>query len=415
MAILTDSLKQKKETESMEKKTIRVKTKYEENHLTAKLPMAPKLLVAGSTLSGFWFDAHNLETHGAERLLALVIPPEVDAVDNYAFSGWYGLRHVCFDKKALRLGAGVFSNCICLETAVLAEGMQVIPLETFSGCSGLRQVTIPDTVTEIHMCSFKNCSKLESLMLPPALEVVEDAAFWGCRSLEKVRLPDTLKTLGDDAFGSCTALRKVYLPDSLEAIGSCAFQNCTNLQEIVLPPELRDLPAGVFAGCKSLRRIVLPEHLENISPYAFYGCENLETVEYTGTARFPDAFVGTPYLHRRNPRMAARKLLPMELLNNFAGAVPGAVLCAMGCHWFDIDKDYRFFATDHPGVIEVRTCYPDPAFAEGYANDRMLVTADLKPIPNIQPQLRYSEEAIRGLGKMYHARAALELLHMEED
>lgn len=371
----------------MHKVRITAKAKETENHIVVSLSQPPQLILEGTVLTDYWVDSAACETPGRT---AAVIPPEADMVQNWAFRGWPCLEHVRFGKKPLRLGAGVFADCTSLETAVLAEGTDRIPLSAFHRCSSLRQVILPDTVTRINMNAFKNCAALKNLDFPTSLEVIELSAFWGCRNLEEVRLPDSLKELGDDAFGNCTGLRKAELPESLEEIGICAFLNCVSLEEIVIPAGVKRLPLGVFAGCKSLRRVVLPGTLEFVSRYAFYRCDNLEIVEHPAPEQIAPALWNTPFWRQRHPEERPEKRLPMELLNQISGEISGCMLSAMGYHGFDLDRNYRFFTTEYPGVIEVRSRYREEPL-EDYRNDFLLMTEALEPIPGIQPLLGLSD------------------------
>ena len=364
---------------------ITAKPRQQDDHITVRSEKAPHLLLDGTVLRGF---TNEKETGRTKKLTGVEIPAWVDTIENYAFSGWDILQHVCFGKTPFRLGCGVFSNCLSLKTAVLAEGTDRVSMSTFSGCTSLQKVTLPDTVTRINMNAFKNCTALETVAFPPALETIEMTAFWGCRSLMELCLPDGLKELGNDAFGNCTGLKQVHLPGSLQEIGSCAFQNCTALEEIVIPEGVKQLPLGVFAGCKNLRRVVLPQSLEQVSAYAFYRCTSLETVEHLDPGKFEKALWDTPFCQKRRLGVPGKSRLPMELLNQISGKISGCVLSAMGYHWFDIDREYQIFLTDRPGVVEVHSRYTDEKTPNQWFNDYFLMTEDLEPISGIRPVLR---------------------------
>lgn len=242
------------------------------------------------------------------------------------------------------------------------------------------------------MEAFKNCSALKEIAFPESLEVIELYAFWGCRSLEEISLPKSVTELGDDCFASCTNLKKAELPDSLKSIGFCAFMNCISLEEIVIPAGVTELPLGVFAGCKKLRRVVLPETVESIHPYAFYRCKKLEQVEHPAVERFANALEHTPFWRIKNPDAPVKKQLPMELLNIISGPVSGAMLSAMGYHWFEVDREYRIVLTGEPGVFEVCSRYPS---GETFLNDRRLMNEHLEPIPGIEPLIGQTDLEIR--------------------
>ena len=386
----------------MRKVHVKAKPGCPRGNLAVEAPLRPELTLEGTTLTGFRFREYGKWIPEQTRRMILAIPDCVDSLGSEAFRGWKALRHVRLGPQTVSLGYGVFSGCTALETAVLPEGMQKIPLTAFADCTSLRKVSLPDTITRINQDAFKNCGALEALELPAALETIEDAAFWGCRGLSAVCLPDALQELGADAFGCCSRLRSVQLPDSLREIGACAFQNCTALEQIRIPEGIRSLPSGAFAGCRSLRRVELPSTLETISPYAFYKCDNLEWVDHPAPETFREALRDTPFWHQRHPEEPRKPRLPMELLNQISGPVSGCMLCAMGYHWFDIDRDYRFFLTGQPGIVEVCSRYPDDGIPGGYGNDRMLMTEFLEPVPGVQHLLRFSDQEIALAGDLWN-------------
>ena len=380
------------------------KPRQQDDYIAVKSEKTPQLLLDGTVLRGV---SDEKEVGRTEALTRVEIPTQVDMIDNYAFSGWNLLQHVCFGKTPFRLGGGVFSNCLSLKTAVLAEGTDRVSMGTFSGCASLQKVTLPDTVIRINMDAFKNCTALETVVFPQMLETIEMTAFWGCRSLTELCLPDGLKELGDDAFGSCTGLKQVYLPDSLQEIGSCAFQNCTALEEIVIPEGVKRLPLGVFAGCKNLRRVVLPRSMEDVSVYAFYRCDNLEAVEHPNPDKYKEALRDTPFWQKYCPGAPGKSRLPMELLNRISGEISGCMLSAMGYHWFDIDRKYRIFLTDRPGVIEVHSRYTEEKTPGQWYNDYFLMTEDLEPISGIQPMIRLMDADLRWVEELWNMQKSV--------
>ena len=343
----------------MGKMSITAKPKYTKNYITLDAARAPDFCMEDQLLT----NVRSAEPDAAERKrigpMPVPMPENMDAVENGAFCCLDSLRGVFWNHVPYRLGANVFSGCTGLETAILAEGTEKVPLGTFSDCTKLRLIRLPRSVGRINMDAFKNCVALKSITLPPELEVIEVSAFWGCRSLEEIDLPDSVTELGSEAFANCTNIKKVKLPASLKDIGACAFQNCTSLESVVIPEGVKSLPMGVFAGCRNLKHIVLPDALEYISPYAFYRCDALDD----------------PSLRRKGPQF------PMELLHRFAGEVPGSMLTAMGYVWFDVDRKYQFFLSDEPGIIEV---HARPVYAEcpkGYGYDKFFVGEALEPLP----------------------------------
>lgn len=363
---------------------ISAKPKYTKNYITINIPCKPEFSVFGRTLAGIReIPCSEIEEKPDERF-SLEIPENIDAIANNAFSCLMALQNVCFKHRPYYLGSSIFFGCTGLETAVLAEGTEKIPLETFSGCENLRMVRIPDSVKRINMDAFKNCSSLKQITLPPALEVIEATAFWGCCSLEKITLPDTLTALDDEAFANCVSLKQVRLPASLKKIGVGAFQNCVNLRSIVIPEGVKSLPVGVFAGCRNLTQVVLPASMQYISPYAFYNCDMLSSVEGTNVERFERALECTPFWWKNCLYSQKPSRFPMELLYLYTDSVPGTMLMAMGYTGFDIDKAYSFSLTDYPGIIEVHAHWMNSGYPKSAEEEIFLIDDDLKPIPDIR-------------------------------
>lgn len=375
----------------MKKVRITAKPKYTQNYIRVHSAREPVFHLEGTALTAVQSAAGEDMGNPTDVPRPIVIPKEVDTISNGAFSGLDSLQSVCFGHKPYRLGGNVFSGCTGLETAILAEGIEKVPLGTFSDCAKLRRVLLPRSVKRINMDALKNCGALKSINLPPKLEVIEVSAFWGCRSLEEIDLPDSVTILGDEAFANCIGLKNARLSASLQEIGACAFQNCISLEQIVIPEGVKSLPMGVFAGCRKLSHVVLPSTLEYINPYAFYRCDALELVECANAERFEQALVCTPFwwknwLHPKKPHR-----FPMELLNQFAGEVPGSVLTAMGYPWFDIDKKYQFFLSDYPGVIEVHSRRLDAEYPKNALYNSFLINEALEPISDVCPPVNAKE------------------------
>ena len=364
----------------MKKVRITAKPGTSKNYIRLNSIHEPVFQMDGNTLTGIQRPFENEIENLTGMPRPVVIPQNVDAISNEAFSGLDSLKSIHFGNAPYQLGSGVFSGCAELETAILAEGYEKIPMQTFADCGKLRLVRLPRSVKRINMDAFKNCGALKSITLPPELEAIEVSAFWGCRSLEEIDLPDSLTTLDNDAFANCIRLKNVRLSASLQKIGACAFQNCISLECIVIPEGVTALPLGVFAGCRNLKHIVLPDSLEYISPYAFYRCDALEFVECANPERFARALEFTPCGIQNRRQNQAGSRFPMELLNTFAGEIPGSMLTAMGYPWFDIDKKYRFFLSDTPGVIEEHSRRLDAEYPADALYDKTLIDEVLDPV-----------------------------------
>ena len=379
---------------------VKVMAKYPGDFLVIRPGQAPEIIAQDGALKGY--ECYAFVNPELNRQMVISLEETVEVIENGALRKLNSLKNVCFRHKAYRLGAEVFSKCENLETVTLAEGTQTIPLGLFSDCAGLRAVHLPSTVTEIHMDAFKNCSALEGIQLPEKLAAIEPTAFFGCRKLKKLRLPDSVTELGADVFANCTGLTQVQLPRALEEIGDCAFMNCVKLEQIQIPAGVRVLPIGVFAGCKNLKKVILPDTVERIHPFAFYGCAQLEEVVVPNPEAFAPALRHTPYWRKHHPGEPETAQLPMELLRFFGGEVSGIVLSVMGYPWFDLDRQYQIFPTDHPDVFEVRSQCGEENGLKFY--DCWLMDAALEPIDGILPMREISEIGFRAVEQAWEMR-----------
>jgi hypothetical protein len=102
------------------------------------------------------------------RLERVELGPEVDLIDEYAFSGCSALLRIDL-------------SCLTAE----AE----ISLEAFSG-SGLVEVDLPAKLRKIGSGAFYYCRSLVSVRLPLELDVLEFGVFKDCESLRTLALGD---------------------------------------------------------------------------------------------------------------------------------------------------------------------------------------------------------------------------------
>lgn len=371
----------------MAKTKVIVRPKYAGDYLVIRPGEVPTLQVENDVLTGY--DSDTFLNPAPNRQMVIPVGEDVERIDHKAFRNLWSLYSVRFRHKAYCLGSEVFAGCTALETVTLAAGTKSIPMGTFMDCKSLHTVHLPDTVMSINMDAFKNCGALPGIDLPPQLKTIEVGAFCGCRSLKKLQIPATVTEIGTDAFANCTALEEVVLPSSLELLGDCAFLNCTALEEIWIPPQVTTLPAGVFASCKNLKRVILPAGIQHISPYAFYGCDRLDQILLENPERFAGALRSTPYWKKRHPEYKCRPQVPMALLQFFAGDVSGTVLTAMGYPWFDMDRDYQIYLTEHPDVYHIRARYTGEDGMNYY--DYWLLDSKLEPIRGIEPLVMVSE------------------------
>ncbi|MBQ2072642.1 MAG: InlB B-repeat-containing protein, partial [Oscillospiraceae bacterium] len=63
------------------------------------------------------------------------------------------------------IGPNAFMGCSALESIVIPEGVENLPLNVFTNCANLRSVTIPGSVTEIAYNAFSGCEAVRDIYL----------------------------------------------------------------------------------------------------------------------------------------------------------------------------------------------------------------------------------------------------------
>ena len=174
-----------------------------------------------------------------------------------------------------------------IETAVIDNGMEIIPEGLFFGASKLQTVEIPDTVTTISKSAFSGCESLTDIKIPSGLKSIENNAFDGCENLKKIELNDGLKSLGALAFRH-TGITEIVIPKTVESIyggtgmlgnaGYSAFED-SNVKEVTFAEGATIIPQQSFFGCSTIEKINIPNTVKTIENNAFSGCESLKEIE----------------------------------------------------------------------------------------------------------------------------------------
>lgn len=181
----------------------------------------------------------------------------IETIEDHAFQNT-GIESITVSGNTT-LSSFVFQRCESLKTAVLKEGITIIPLGAFVFCDKLESISLPSTVEVIKSNAFWNCTRLVEANMPSSLKTIERGAFQNCR-LTEVSLPEGLQTIGENAF-CYNKLTEVILPASLTKIGANAFQGCRQLNKVVCrgttPATLDNVNA--FAECRINNRIIVPK------------------------------------------------------------------------------------------------------------------------------------------------------------
>lgn len=220
----------------------------------------------------------------------VVIPEGITTIGSSAFVYETNLAHVEFPNSLKTIQPNAFANCSNLKD-VSIEGIETIEDHAFQNtgiesitvsgnttlssfvfqrCESLKTAVLKEGITIIPLGAFVFCDKLESISLPSTVEVIKSNAFWNCTRLVEANMPSSLKTIERGAFQNCR-LTEVSLPEGLQTIGENAF--CYNkLTEVILPASLTKIGANAFQGCRQLTKVVCrgttPATLDNVNAFA---------------------------------------------------------------------------------------------------------------------------------------------------
>jgi hypothetical protein len=259
---------------------------------------------------------------------AFAIPPGVEFVGDYAFSGCAGLTSVSIPSTVAGIGSGSFAGCTGLGSLSLPSGVRAISSFAFWGCSGLVSVSLPDSLTSIGSQAFKLCSGLSSIVLPASLEVLPESPFWDCAGLVDIevdpanpkfssvggvlfnkdrsillrypeakagsyQIPEGVVQIGPSAFGACSALESVSIPTGVVRIGGGAFAR-SSLSSVEIGESVVVIGYWCFGECEHLSVVSIPKSVAYLNASAFKSCSGLTAVFFSGDAP------GTSTLHWNN-------------------------------------------------------------------------------------------------------------------
>ena len=247
-------------------------------------------------------------------LTSVVLPRGETSIGDEAFLGCGSLESVTIPDGVTHIGKRAFSRCPAAtfsvanrpENFVIENGV----LKKYKGPGG--DVIIPDGVTSIKGefpdGAFSDCECLTSVVIPNGVTSIGEFAFSGCERLTRVVIPDSVTTIERFAFSGCPAATfriseaaanraenfviengvlteyhgpggDVVIPAGVMRIGSSAFCGCECLTSVMIPESVISIEDSVFSGCIRLTSVVIPETVTELAETAF-GTDEPELLEW---------------------------------------------------------------------------------------------------------------------------------------
>ena len=200
--------------------------------------------------SGWYYDntvsnplnyAHHLYNIEGTEITNIVIPEEIDSINDYAFWGGSNFKSVSIPNSIKYFGSDSFYGCNALEKVIVSDLSAWYNIDFYD--NPLRYAH--------HLYSDEN-TEITNLIIPYGIKHIKDNAFYGASSLTSVVFPNGLEKIGGDAFRDCSAIEAIVFPNGLTYIGSNAFRNCSALNTLVIPNTVIKIGSSAFADCRDL-------------------------------------------------------------------------------------------------------------------------------------------------------------------
>ena len=210
-------------------------------------------------------------SHVLDYLTSIVIPDNVEYINDGAFNSRKKLTSVTFGKNLKVIEGYVFYECSNITEIVLPEGLTHIGTGAFYACSKLNRVVIPDSLTAIEDWAFTHCSSLTSVVIGNSVSTIGSCSFCNCDNLTYVKLGDNVSLIKDSAFSECEKLSTIVLPKSITLIEEYAFNVSPNLKNIYYCSSYEDWSNIIIETGNS--------KLVNYPSYRYYYSETQPTTE----------------------------------------------------------------------------------------------------------------------------------------
>ena len=203
-----------------------------------------------TTVEAFAFSNSSLEE--------LAIPASVNNIENAALSG--NIKHLLVD---------VGNTAYCVRDGLLltqdhqtvlryvGDAITEVPFGVTHIATGafartdLACITLPETVQIIGNGAFSNCDCLETIELSQGITSIEQYAFYGCKKLKAITLPASLRSIGRNTFEGCSSLTKIEIPQGVTELEGQMF-GCTALTSITIPNSVTNISSFAFADCSDV-------------------------------------------------------------------------------------------------------------------------------------------------------------------
>lgn len=115
-------------------------------------------------------------------------------------------------------GSAANISTVCRGAAPLPFLLAMFPEKRYTETNPLLsfQITLPRAAETMEYRAFGSCSSLRSAVLPEGIAVLPDSLFMGCTELQSVGLPGSVVTIDENVFAQCGSLTDVIFGGTQE-------------------------------------------------------------------------------------------------------------------------------------------------------------------------------------------------------
>lgn len=248
------------------------------------------------------YYAEDLYLDG-QLVTELIIPENITAIKDYAFSGYKKLTAINLHNKVESIGKGSFYLCDGIDTISIPSSVISIGKDAFYNVSNLSSVHISNLAAWCNIDFENNLSnplyyaqnlylndrQVDELIIPTEVTGIKEYAFYNCKNIITVNVHKNVNSIGSYSFSGCESLAYIDIASENNAYfsqdGVLYNKECTQI--LYVPEKLTGsitIPNGITRiGAYSFNdtlvtSVEIPNSVTSISKSAFKGCNNLISI-----------------------------------------------------------------------------------------------------------------------------------------
>ena len=239
----------------------------------------------------------------------LVVSEGITSIGERSFSACSSLKSIQLPTSLTHIRRYAFQLSGLSGDLIIPDNVEIIDDWAFSGCHSLNgELTLPANLQRIGKAAFYSVPFTGGLNLPHGTNEIDDIAFAFCDFSGPLSLPASLIRVGSQAFADCSFTGNLAFPSHLErgtgafahtsftgglyisadtvCIPESAFEYAEFGGDVNIQNGLTDIDWYAFDGCTINGKLILPISLNEIKAHAFSYYTNIrQDIWYQGTSK----------------------------------------------------------------------------------------------------------------------------------